>query len=193
MFGVGMPELMIIFVIALLVFGPKELPKIAKTLGKAMSELRRASDELRDGIQREIDIATREEKETPSSPAEAVPSSSLGDASLPSVDGQVNVGAQGQGAETAEEVANPNAKEQGSQEVTGAILPASEGQSVQHIAPEAATPPGSPTEPAQAHVTPEEVRETAAQAAPAETPKESPSIPEIAPRVPAQPAETRNA
>jgi TatA/E family protein of Tat protein translocase len=70
MFGIGMPELVVIFVIALLVFGPKELPKIGKTIGRAMAEFRRASDELKEGIQREIDQAERESEPKPAAPAE---------------------------------------------------------------------------------------------------------------------------
>lgn len=76
MFGIGMPELVIIFVIALLVFGPKELPKIGKTIGRVMGEFRRASDELKDGIQREIDMVEREQSEVTASSevsSEAVP------------------------------------------------------------------------------------------------------------------------
>jgi Tat protein translocase TatB subunit len=44
MFGIGMPELMIIAVVALLVVGPKKLPDIAKALGRGLSEFRKAAD-----------------------------------------------------------------------------------------------------------------------------------------------------
>ena len=47
MFGIGMPELMVIFVIGLVVLGPKRLPELARTLGKSLSEFRRASNDLR--------------------------------------------------------------------------------------------------------------------------------------------------
>ncbi len=48
MFGIGMTELMVIFVIGLLVLGPKRLPELARSLGRTLAEFRRASTDLRE-------------------------------------------------------------------------------------------------------------------------------------------------
>lgn len=55
-----MQELIVIFVIALLVFGPKKLPDLARSLGRGMAEFKRASDELKEGLSTEL--AEEEEK-----------------------------------------------------------------------------------------------------------------------------------
>jgi TatA/E family protein of Tat protein translocase len=58
MFGsIGLPELIVIFIIALLVFGPKKLPEVGKSLGKAIREFKKASDELRSKVEEEINAA----------------------------------------------------------------------------------------------------------------------------------------
>ena len=57
MFGIGMPELLLILALALIVLGPKKLPELARALGKGMAEFRRATDELKDELrQMEHDI-----------------------------------------------------------------------------------------------------------------------------------------
>lgn len=59
MFGMGMPEILLILAIALIVIGPKKLPDIAKALGKAMGEFKRATSELKDSISLEDPPAGR--------------------------------------------------------------------------------------------------------------------------------------
>jgi len=174
MFGIGMPELMLIFVLALLVFGPKELPKIARTIGKAMGELRRASDELRDGIQREVELAEREE--APSSPPEAVPSTTLAEGASPALE------------------TPPGPTPADAPTDASATPPAS-------VAAEVPTETPAPGEQV-GETTAEETTETATASAPPETSeaKEGQEAPgehrpqaETSSRVPAQPVETRNA
>ncbi|MCY3985525.1 MAG: twin-arginine translocase TatA/TatE family subunit [Candidatus Dadabacteria bacterium] len=55
MFGLGTAELLIIMAIALLVLGPQELPKVARTLGRGIRELQRAKDDLKKNIEFEDD------------------------------------------------------------------------------------------------------------------------------------------
>jgi Tat protein translocase TatB subunit len=50
----GFPELILIFIVALIVFGPKRLPEIGRTIGKALGEFKKASDELKNTIEREV-------------------------------------------------------------------------------------------------------------------------------------------
>lgn len=50
MFGIGLPEMIIIMVIALIVIGPSKLPELARALGKGMAEFRRATQEIKDSL-----------------------------------------------------------------------------------------------------------------------------------------------
>lgn len=55
MFGsLGVPELALIFIIILIVFGPRRIPEIGRTLGKALGEFRKATDDLKNTIEREV-------------------------------------------------------------------------------------------------------------------------------------------
>jgi TatA/E family protein of Tat protein translocase len=56
MFGIGIPELILILAIALIVIGPKKLPDLAKSLGRALGEFKKATTDLKDTLNRETDI-----------------------------------------------------------------------------------------------------------------------------------------
>ena len=60
MFGIGMPEMILILAVALIVIGPKKLPDLAKSLGKAMGEFKKATSDLKDSMQ--IDTELKEVK-----------------------------------------------------------------------------------------------------------------------------------
>jgi TatA/E family protein of Tat protein translocase len=73
MFGIGFQEMLIILVVVLIFFGPKRLPELAKSIGKGIAEFKKASDEVRKGIEEAVKEESAGEggkpPETPAPPA----------------------------------------------------------------------------------------------------------------------------
>ena len=68
--SIGMPELVIIFVIALIIFGPRKLPELGKSLGRSINEFKRASNELKSTLEDEIRV---EEQRSTGAPRPTTP------------------------------------------------------------------------------------------------------------------------
>jgi sec-independent protein translocase protein TatA len=75
--SLGMPELIVIFIIALIIFGPRKLPELGRSLGKSIAEFKKATNELQSTLEEEIRLdeqrasheAQRKAVESPAAPA----------------------------------------------------------------------------------------------------------------------------
>ena len=69
--SIGMPEMVIILVIALIIFGPRKLPDLGRSLGKSLAEFKRASNDLRSTLEEEIRLEEQKTKVEPPGTAES--------------------------------------------------------------------------------------------------------------------------
>ena len=77
MFGpIGVPELIIILTIALIVFGPRKLPELGRSLGRSLNEFKRASNELRHTLDEEIRVEEQKSAERQQPPGSTAPPAS---------------------------------------------------------------------------------------------------------------------
>ena len=81
MLDIGIQELLVVMVLALLIFGPDKLPELGKRLGRAMREFRRASDEFRSTVEQNLQINVDDTFSSPSPIEPAAASAPAGDAS----------------------------------------------------------------------------------------------------------------
>ena len=70
--SIGMPELIIIFVIALIVFGPRKLPELGRSLGKTIAEFKKATTDFQNTLEEEIRVDEQRAKAAAAAPASPV-------------------------------------------------------------------------------------------------------------------------
>ncbi len=87
MFGIGMPELLLILAVALIVLGPKKLPEIARALGRGLAEFRRTTDDVKREMQSaadDLDVRPDSEKPADTEPSgEGAPANTISPAGDP--------------------------------------------------------------------------------------------------------------
>ncbi|MDE0031313.1 MAG: Sec-independent protein translocase protein TatB [Deltaproteobacteria bacterium] len=86
MFGIGMPELLLILAVALIVLGPKKLPEMARALGRGLAEFRRTTDDMKRELQTaadEIETPPSSESTQPEPSGEGAPANTISPAGDP--------------------------------------------------------------------------------------------------------------
>jgi sec-independent protein translocase protein TatA len=126
MFGIGMPELMVIFVIALIVIGPAKLPELARSLGKTLAEFKRATDDFKWKMEEES--RALDEKERVAKEVAAKEEALKAEAAAKAAAAQVTPA---QTADSTEGV--PHAETPAHDPAVAAVLPPPSGQSLESM------------------------------------------------------------